>query len=68
LALEPIMSRSYRSLDFAEKRSEFADRREAREARALEAHAMGFDDPEAFAALPIHGARRRARALAALNA
>jgi len=63
------MSRSFRkSDDFAETRARFNDRKDARRARVAEFAALGYDDPEAMAALPIHGAARRARALQALDA
>lgn len=62
------MSRSFRNTeDHADKRDRFAMRREAREARRAEFEALGYDDAEAFADLPIHGERRRERARAALN-
>jgi hypothetical protein len=63
------MSRSFRhSEDFAEKREEFAQRRAAREARAVEFAAMGFEDAEALADLPLFPRRIRERAKRALEA
>jgi len=62
------MSRSFRnSEDFADKRDRFAQRRAARDVRRAEFEALGYDDPDALADLPIHGERRRERARAALN-
>lgn len=62
------MSRSFRYSDqFAEKRDQFAARRAAREARAVEFAAMGFDDAEAMADLPIFPRRMRERAKRALE-
>lgn len=56
------MSRSFRNSDqFADKRAAFADRKEGREARIAEFRALGYDDPEAFADLPIYGDARRER-------
>ena len=62
------MSRSFRkSADFADVRNRFADRRAAREDRAAEFAALGYDDPDAMAARPIHSAAKRERARQALN-
>jgi hypothetical protein len=63
------MSRSFRHSDqFADKRDEFAARRAAREARAVEFAAMGFEDADALADLPIFPRRLRERARRALEA
>ncbi len=62
------MSRSFRNTDsYQEKRAMFADRQNARADRRAEFEALGYDDPDAMADLPIHGARKRERARQALN-
>lgn len=54
------MSRSFRTSDqFADKRETFADRKAARDARRREFDALGFDEPESIAALPIYSPRQR---------
>jgi hypothetical protein len=62
------MSRSFRYSDqFAEKRDQFAERKAAREARAVAFAAMGFDDAEGLADLPLFPRRIRERARRALE-
>lgn len=54
------MSRSFRQSDqFADKRAAFDARRQARDARAAEFAALGYDDAEALADLPIYSRRAR---------
>jgi hypothetical protein len=51
------MSRSFRCTDsaqFAAKRGEFADRKAIRKERRAAFAALGYDDPDAMAALPTH--------------
>lgn len=53
------MSRSFRRTDsdaFAAKREAFADRKNARRDRVAAFEALGYDDAEALAAMPLHGA------------
>lgn len=62
------MSRSFRTADaFEDKRERFAQRKAAREDRRRQFESLGFDDPDAVAALPIHGERRREQARRALR-
>lgn len=61
------MSRSYRHSEFDAKRAQFADRKAARRARAAEFEALGYDESEALAALPLHGEKGRSKARRALN-
>lgn len=54
------MSNTFRRSDpFADKRAAFAQRRASRQARTAEFADLGYDEPEAFADLPMHGTRRR---------
>lgn len=63
------MSRSFRQSDqFADKREAFAERKAARDARVAEFRALGYEDAEAFADLPIFGEVRRERARRAWRA
>lgn len=62
------MSRSFRQSDqFADSRATFAERKSAREARVREFAAMGYDEAEILASLPLRSAAQRERALRLLN-
>ena len=62
------MARTFRGSDkFADKRGVFAARKAQRDARYSEFASLGYDDPDAFADLPMHGDKRRERTRAAFR-
>lgn len=64
------MARTFRRNDvdaFEDRRAAFANRDDARRARARIFEDAGFDDGDAIAARPFHGREARAKARAALD-